>query len=155
MKKVLLISFSIILFACNSKENNIKNTISVEKESQLKYYKCNYSEAFDTLVMSGESNQNISEIWGVDKKDFKSLPKENLDQVNLNIIIDIAHKHLVKRFPNTILEFSSLTLEKIDEKDSKSLHNFFYNISFIYDKRGYYQCVPILLDKRIVLSNNE
>jgi hypothetical protein len=153
LKSICLLIISLVLSSCNSEDKKVKND-QIKEIGKLEFYKCDYLKKHDTLLSSG-SKDSITEIWGFNKLDINSLPQKNLNNTDLNQIIENAKQHLSNRFPGIILNFSDLKLKKIDIKDTSSLKNDFYIVSFIYDKRGYYQEVPVLPDGRIILSNNE
>lgn len=140
----------------NKVSEGVKETATqVERPIQLSYYKCDYSKReYDTILSSGDEH-TTTEVWGIDKRYIDSLPSINIHPVDTTAIIKSAAFHLRKRFPDIAILYSDCKLEHISEKDTSNPNNWFFDISFLYDKRGYYQKVPVLLDGRIVLSNNE
>jgi len=148
------------LLSCRDNNNKTKKIITDTKNYkadsiQLSYYKCDYlRNKYDTILYSGDK-RTVTEVWGVDRKDISEFPIVNTIKLDSSLLIRKAELHLKKRFPTMELQFSSFNIKLIDELDSLNTKNKFAEISFLYDKRGYYQVVPVLLDSRIVLSNNE
>ena len=148
------------LISCNESNNHPEKIINNSTKSQklivqLSYYKCEYlRNQYDTILSAGNENE-INEVWGVNKSDINKLPLINPNDLDTNTIITRAEMHLKKRISNIDLQFSSFTIERINEADSLNPRNKFIVVYFLYDKRGYYQVVPILLDGRIILSKNE
>ena len=154
MKSVSLLLVSIFLISCNAFDDRDVNSNPTKETDKLEFYKCDYSNKFDTLLSSGTKDV-LSELWGFNMMDTISFTKTDLKNVNLSRIVDNANRHLSKRFSSGNLNFSDLTMEKINNKDTLSFKNCYFIVSFLYDKRGYYQKVPVLADGRIILSKNE
>ncbi|MCB0537149.1 MAG: hypothetical protein KDE33_06430 [Bacteroidetes bacterium] len=162
------IFFSAFLFLTSCKENESRQEevkadnisyserLSEPRQTyQLKYYSCDYAEKkFDTILSAGVEHQT-NEVWGVNRKDIARLPILERESLDTDEILTRAAIHIKSRFPNIQLLDSSFTLERIDLSDTTDPKNWFVDVEFLYDKRGYYQKVPVLLDGRIVLSNNE
>ena len=125
-----------------------------ETAVQLSYYKCDYSKRFDTILSSGD-DYTIREIWGVNKSDISTFPSIKHLTVDTSVIIQTAATHLRKRFTDINILSSECKLERIDDEAIPNERNWFVDVTFLYDKRGYYQKVPVLLDGRIILSNKE
>jgi hypothetical protein len=150
--------FLLLLFCISCQQSDKQINVSKDNLNSgkgLTYYKCDYTKTYDTILSSGSDTNKLNEIWGVDTNDINNISTTSLDSVNLNFIIDNAKQHLRKRFSDMSLTLSSLTLERIDDHDTTNPRNWFFTISFLYDKKGYYQDVPVLLDGRIILSNQE
>jgi hypothetical protein len=131
------------------------NSIEVDDSTQLRYYKCDYAKnRYDTILSSGDGHQ-ITEVWGIDKKDIASLPLFKMETLDTNVIIQNAARYIKTIFPDIDFLSTRYSLERINEKDNSNPRNWFIEVSFLYDKRGYYQEVPLLLDGRIILSSNE
>ncbi len=132
-----------------------KTPLTIDKSIPLRYYKCDYGKnQYDTILSSG-SEHEVTEVWGVKKGDIIKLPILNKGTFDTNAIFRSAALHIKRRLPDIDLLSTSYTLERINERDSSNPRNWFIEVTFLYDKRGYYQTVPVLLDGRIILSSNE
>jgi len=157
--RVSKFSILILLISCNASDIHTK---AVSKEAvtpvktpvQLSYYKCDYSrQQFDTILSSGDKH-TTTEIWGVNKSDISTFPSIKTLNIDTALITKMAAAHLRKRFTDISILSSECKLERINE-DTANQRNWFIDVTFLYDKRGYYQKVPALPDGRIILSNNE
>ena len=127
--------------------------------SHLNFYKCDYTDTTSYYkVLSSGSKTETTEVWGVDKNLLDSLP--SLTEMNLDLekVASNAKIYLENRYyyPNTNKEYKLTEISFVranpKKEDSK---NWIIIFKFLYDERGFYQYVPILLDGRIVLSSNE
>jgi hypothetical protein len=152
--------FIVLLISCNehrSQSEEVKKKTYPQKENRvrLSYYQCDYSkQQYDTILSAG-NELAITEIWGVNKSDIAELPNFNLQILDTSVFLRCATIHLKNQFPNINILSSNYKLERINEQDTSSQQNWFVDIMFLYDKRGYFQKVPLLLDGRIILSNTE
>lgn len=153
-KSMNLLVVSLFLISCNTSDKKQVKSERTKETEKLEFYKCDYSNKFDTLLSSGPKDV-LSEVWGFNMKDTISFTKTDLESIDLSRIVENSNRHLSKRFPGVNLNFSDLTMEKINNKDTLSFKNCFFIVSFLYDEKGYYQNVPVLADGRIVLSENE
>jgi hypothetical protein len=132
-----------------------RKSVGVDDSTQLQYYKCDYAKnRYDTILSSGDGHQ-ITEVWGIDKKDIASLPLFKMETLDTSVIIQNAARYIKTIFPDIDFLSTRYSLERINEKDSSNPRNWFIEVSFLYNKRGYYQEVPLLLDGRIILSSNQ
>jgi hypothetical protein len=158
--KVPSLILLILLTSCKENSNVSKTTnaqLGTENKEPIKltYYKCDYSKKrFDTLFSSG-SERDIHEVWGVSPNDIITFPIINSSSVDSNAMVKSAGQHLKQRFTDMDLEISNFQIQWINHRDTSNPRNRFAEITFLYDKRGYYQKVPVLLDGRIILSNCE
>lgn len=146
------------LLSCNANDKQLKTEkkeTAVGSSVRLSYYKCDYSkQEYDTILSSGDEN-TTTEVWGINKSDIATLSNINKQTLDTTAIVKVAALYLRKRFPDVAILSSDCNLERIDEQDTANPKNWFIVVNFLYDKRGYYQKVPVLVDGRIVLSNNE
>jgi PBP1b-binding outer membrane lipoprotein LpoB len=160
MRLSIFLAFLLLLTSCHgyerqSEEAKKTNFPEVEKPVQLSYYQCDYlKQQYDTILSAGDE-YTITEIWGVNKTDIADLPRLGTQTLDTALLIESAAMHLKNRFPNINLLSSNYKFERINEQDTSNQKNWFINIMFLYDKRGYFQTVPLLLDGRIILSNTE
>lgn len=165
MRSAIFPFLVLILTSCKQKptqqreaENPTKTHVGKlndEQTIQLKYYKCDYAKnKYDTILSSGNKHET-TEVWGIDKSDIAKLPILNRKAIDRTVFIKIAAQHIKDRLPDINLLSSSFTLQRINEKDTSNPRNWFVDITFLYDEKGYYQEVPVLLNGKIILSNNE
>jgi hypothetical protein len=165
MRLLTVLLTLILVISCkqnNSQRKDLKTdafypgkSIEVDHSTQLRYYKCDYAKnRYDTILSSGDGHQ-ITEVWGIDKKDIASLPLFKMETLDTSVIIQNAARYIKTIFPDIDFLSTRYSLERINEKDSSNPRNWFIEVSFLYDKRGYYQEVPLLLDGRIILSSNQ
>jgi hypothetical protein len=160
MRKLFLSFLILSLTSCFENNSQQEKLAAHPKTShslpnQLSYYKCDYLQnKYDTVLSAGDEHE-IGEVWGVNRNDINQLPIINNNDLDFNRIIKNAEAHLKKRFQDIDLSVTSLNIEKIDNSDSLNPKNSFIEVTFLYDKRGYVQKVPVLFDGRIVLSNKE
>ncbi len=110
--------------------------------------------SYDTIFMAG-SEDSITEIWGVIRSDINEFPNFDPRSIDTTYVLKSAMEHLKNRFSDINIFSSTFKLERINDQDTASQNNWFIDITFLYDERGYFQKVPILLDGRIILSNDE
>lgn len=125
--------------------------------SHLKFYNCDYSDTTSyQVVLSSGSTTETYEIWAVDKNLLDSLPSLSEMKLDLQEVTHNAKLYLESRYysPNSNKNYilAEITFERITPKKDEN-KNWIIIAKFIYDERGFYQYVPILLDGRIILSN--
>jgi len=157
MKKsviLIIITFSLILIIINNFGwwHNLTNT---SLDTVIPYYKCDYNKNnYFTVLSSGDENV-MNEFWGINKEYIKFLPEANFNQIDISKIIKNSTAHLNKRYPNIELNLIELKFERINDKDLLDNKNWIVLLTYQYNKLGYTQMIPMLIDGRIVLSNNE
>ncbi|WP_375562730.1 hypothetical protein ACE193_09410 [Bernardetia sp. OM2101] len=124
--------------------------------SHLKFYKCDYSDTTSYYaVLSSGSKTETTEIWGIDKSLLDSLPSLSEMKLDLEEVTTNAKLYLENRYysPNSSKEYilTEISFERIIFKEEGN-KNWVIIAKFVYDERGFYQYVPILLDGRIILS---
>ncbi|PHQ28552.1 MAG: hypothetical protein COA80_01750 [Leeuwenhoekiella sp.] len=145
MKYIIIILF---LFATNS----LPTYIQADKTF---YYKCDYKKGnYYTILSSGTQNE-IDEVYGIDKNYYTELPEFDLNKIDVNKIIDNSKKHLKTRFNALDLKLTEIKYERINEKDLDNPKNWFILLTFVYNDKGHVQMVPVLPNNRIILSNKE
>jgi hypothetical protein len=166
MKLPTLLAIVLFIISCQESKTRqqIDNVYTVDSakrvvENQtprpLYFYKCDYAaDQYITILSSGNDHQQ-DEIWGINRRDIAKLPMLDINSLDTSILAEHAAIHLKSRFPGIDLLSTNFTLERIDDQDTSNERNWYIDVTFLYDKRGYVQKVPVLLDGRIVLSNNE
>ena len=155
MKNYLIVLLGILIISCQNK--SVKTTETKQKtslEDSIIYYKADYTKDIDTILSSGsEYGKRENEIWGINKLEIKKSPQLNINDFDHNKAISLAGQHLKKRFNPIELLFQSIELEHLNSGNTQQLN--YIIVTFSYDKKEYVQKVPMLLDGRIILSNNE
>ncbi|MCU7549584.1 hypothetical protein OCK74_10690 [Chitinophagaceae bacterium LB-8] len=168
MRLLTALIFILVLLSCkesnhppnataanSSAKNESLTTFKDEMPVELYYYKCDYSKNQFITILSSGTKDTTTEVWGIDKRDIEELPIIELKELDSGTIIKKAEAHLKKRFPGMSLQLSGFQVESITDNDTSNSRNKFVEVTFQYNKRGYYQIVPLLSDGRIILSNNE
>jgi len=155
MKNYLIVLLGIFIISCQAKP--VKTTGTKQKTSlkgSIIYYKADYTKDIDTILSSdSEYGKRENEIWGINKLEIKKSNQLNINDFDYNKAISLARQYLKKRFNPIELLFQSIELEHLNSGNPQQLN--YIIITFSYDKKEYVQKVPMLLDGRIVLSNNE
>lgn len=123
------------------------------KEDIIQYYKCDYELEDGNIVVlsSGGYNEASTEYWAINVLEIEK--KNNARNIDVEVLISNAKKHLLKRFTPIDLIFSDISIQDIGALDGKS-QVFIGIVSFEY-REDMFQKVPVLLDGTIVLSNKE
>jgi hypothetical protein len=159
--RTLLLLFSVLtLIACSDSTNQLKKTNTdtttpKSRDLQLSYYKCDYLKSHYDTILSAVDEHNVHEVWGISKSDITQIPLINNNDLDSNDIIKSAEIYLKKRFQDIHLRLTDFKIEKITDLDSSNPKNKFIEVTFLYNEKGSYQIVPLLMDGRIVLSNKE
>ena len=165
MAKFLLTCVIVLAIGCNSVgpvDTNLQSDIEAQSRLAGGFYKCDYTKPYRIILGSGGSAESLTEEWGINEKDLRSLKSNgpgSLKDIDIPTFIIKAGIYLEKRFQLDMAVFDSLEIRsiKIAEDGPENEQNRFYFIviTFLYDERGYYQKLPLLTDGRVILSSNE
>lgn len=154
MKSCLLILLPVLIISCKNENSSLqKSNQKPNPKTTIAYYQPDYANHIDTILNSGENGKKSSEAWGLNKSEIKKLPEIKTTKIDYNKVISIAKQHLNNRFDPIDLEFQSIELEVLNKNTTNKFN--YLVVTFSYDKKKYVQKVPLLLDGRVILSNNE
>lgn len=154
MKFCLLILLPVLIISCKNETSSLdKLNQKANPATTIVYYQPDYANHIDTILSSGENVKKASEAWGINELEIKKLPEIKTTKIDYNKAISIAEQHLKNRLGPIDLEFQSIELEVLNKNSTNQFK--FLIVTFSYDKKEYVQKVPMLLDGRVILSNNE
>ena len=154
MKFCLSILLSVLIISCKNENSSLdKPNQKANPATAIVYYQPDYAKPADTILSSGENGKKSSETWGLNKSEIKKLPEIKTTKIDYNKAISIAEQHLKNKFDPIKLEFQSMELQFLNKNTPNQFS--YLLVTFSYDKKEYVQIVPMLLDGRVILSNNE
>lgn len=154
MKFCLSILLHVLIISCKNETSSLdKPNQKANPATAIVYYQPDYAKPVDTILSSGENGKKLSETWGLNKSEIKKLPEIKTTKIDYNKAISIAEQHLKNKFDLIKLEFQSMELQFLNKNTQNQFS--YLLMTFSYDNKGYVQKVPMLLDGRVILSNNE